>query len=99
MRCPEHEKLEKVKEASQTIGEFLDWLKTTRGTQLSKLHKHDELCGRIYKWGEGKDCGLTEEHYQPDYTSTHNLLAEYFGIDLQKLEQEKQAMLDELRKA
>ena len=33
----------------------------------------------------------------PDYTSTEKLLAEFFGIDLEKVEQEKQGMLAMIR--
>ena len=35
----------------------------------------------------------------PDHTNTQELLAEFFEIDLNVLEQEKRTMLDELRKA
>ena len=74
---PENEKIKAVKEKSQAIGEFLEWL------EEKKIHL----------------VTLKGEHgYNPVYTSTENLLAEFFNIDLDKVEEEKLQMLEELRK-
>jgi len=79
---PEHEKLEKVQEKSQAIGEFLEWLNDEKGLSLAV-------------WGEDEVIG---ECLYPAHPSVQDLLAEFFGIDLQVLEDEKQAMLVELRR-
>lgn len=66
MKTPECDKLHKVKDESQNIGEFLDWLIEYHNVSL------------------------------PD--SIVDLLAEYFNIDLEKVEEEKRTILDELRR-
>lgn len=73
---PEHEKLAKVKEKSQAVGEFLEWL-NREGIHLCTLQDN--------KWGLISN-------------STSDILAQYFGIDEQKLEEEKLEILDEMRK-
>jgi len=75
---PEHEKLEKVKETSQSIGEFLEWLYYEKRIHFARYSKYD-VSYRVS-------------------LNTNELLAEYFGIDLTVLEQEKRQMLEELRK-
>lgn len=47
---PEHEKLAKVKDRSQAIGEFLDWLMNEQGAFLCKHHTHDEGCECADNW-------------------------------------------------
>lgn len=73
-RYPEHEKLSKVKDQSQVIGEFLDF---------SKFTLCEERRGRYY----------------PTMMSIQDILADWFGIDSQRLEDEKRQMLDEIRSA
>lgn len=75
---PEHEKLEKVKEKSQAIGEFVDWCNNEKEIVLAR-------------WG-------VNDLYA-DSTPINKLLAEFFGIDLIKLEIEKQEMLAEFRES
>lgn len=71
---PEHEKLEKIQDKSQVVGEFLDWLLMNGWsivtTNPAMVHK------------------TIEEH-----------LAEFFKIDLKKLNEEKEQMLAEIREA
>lgn len=74
---PEHDKLHQVKDQSQQIGEFLDWLHT-KGIVLAQYPK-DRVWPRPYT-------GTIER-----------LLAEYFEVDLRKLEEEKLAMLWSIR--
>jgi hypothetical protein len=76
-KYPEHEKLQKVKKTSQSIGEFLEWLRNEKQIQLAKFDDKD----RLYIIGD----------------STNEILADYYGIDLHKLEQEKLAMLNRIR--
>lgn len=78
---PEHERLKKVQDKSQAIGEFLEWA-------------HDEkeyvLCWKSY---------MTQSRFEPIQVSKELLLAEFYAIDLQKIEQEKRLMLEEMRQA
>lgn len=75
MTYPEHEKLNAVKDQSQAIGDFLDWLNSEKGIVLANYGNSDVA------W------------LAPDGTAKERLLAEYFEIDLDKLEAEKRAML------
>lgn len=71
---PEHDKLKSVKDKSQAIGEFLEWLQ----------HEREPIV-----------CIADTTGWIP---VTNEILAEYFEIDLEKLELEKQEMLQEQRK-
>ena len=82
-KYPECEKMVAVKDKSQAIGEFLDWLKEEKKFAISAFHD-----GGDYSFGE----------WRPIRTSTEQLLAEFFNIDLDKVEEEKRQMLKELRK-
>lgn len=82
---PEHAKIQKISAYSQEIGEFLTWLEEEK--HLFYMALLDEEC-------EETD-GL---HAVPTSQSKLELLAEYFEIDLMKLEDEKRAMLDQLWK-
>lgn len=79
MKTPEHEKLSQVKDLSQEIGSFLDWIQS------------QGMC--LAKFNEG------EEHYWPVNKRIEQILAEYFEIDLNKLEKEKIEMIEEMRNA
>lgn len=124
----EHDKLHAVREKSQAIGEFLDWL-DEKGIRLARYHEHADGCyePHVHDYGcsdscgarknDGKHshpfagcslrceketnriCGWRDDALAPIHTSIEKLLAEYFEIDLDKLEREKRAMLAELRKA
>lgn len=80
---PEHEKLQKVKDSSQSIGQFLDWLQNERGVVLSEYK-------RVNSFGD--------EGLFPVYKPVECWLYEYFGIDSGKIEQEKRQMLGMLRR-
>ena len=132
---PEHEKLSKVSELSQSIGEVLEWLSDAQQVWLAKYDVKSDKC---------RNCDHPEEHdYRPldfgfsqcshaehengtcdhgdecehfgtckcdhaDFGNPHilypwphtisNLLTTYFKIDQQVLEQEKRAMLDNMRR-
>lgn len=79
---PEHEKLKKVVKESQAIGEFMEWL---------EQEKDVTLCKTIPRGEEG------EGRFWPSFTPIQELLADFFGIDLKVIEQEKRAMLDKMR--
>jgi len=80
---PECEKLHAVKDKSQAIGEFLDWLKN---------EKHYFIAERVV------DFIHEDSDLMPVWTSIEELLAEYFEIDLNKVEQEKRQLLNHIRK-
>lgn len=73
----EIEKVRAVRERSQTIGAFLEWLQSKEYV--------------IASWG-------ADDKLYPVRDSIEQLLAQYFDIDLKKLEKEKRALLDEIRK-
>jgi len=99
---PEHDKLQAISDRSQAIGEFLEWLQD-KGVFLAQ----------DFKWEDEEptmaSLGLEPEH--PRYRTIkikrgaivpwpHNktkTLAEFFGINLVLIEDEKRAMLDEIR--
>jgi len=84
MNYPEHEKVKAIRAESQCQGEFLEWL-GEQGILLCRLDT-------------GDDSG---EHYPyiPIYATKEELLARYHGVDLDKLEEEKQAIIEECRSA
>lgn len=90
---PEHEKLAKVKDESQAIGEFLENCGYT-------------LCEIMYDAPWNGPGGLTREPtrdgggaFYAVSKGTNRILADYYGIDLDRLEAEKRQMLDKLREA
>jgi hypothetical protein len=85
---PEHEKLKKVSEKSQVIGEFIDWL----GERDDPIH--------LAHWVESGRSTVHGPEHELVYARVpiNRLLAEFFGIDLDCLEDEKRAMLDDLRR-
>lgn len=80
----EIEKMLAVKDKSQTIGEFLEWLPS----------KGYVLCEWVTRCK-----GTSSEWYEPVMYGKpiNEILAEYFEINLNKVEEERQALLDEIR--
>jgi hypothetical protein len=85
---PECEKMSKVAEKSQGIGDFLEWLREDKKIILGSVQEF------VYVW-DGKE--RIKEEFSPFRYDTEKLLAEFFGIDLKKVEQEKREMLNEIR--
>jgi hypothetical protein len=83
---PEHDKLEAVREKSQTIGEFMEWLQTTKGAVLRRWVECTENAGG-FPFDEPRAALAAFRG------SITDLLAEFFGIDQQRLEAEKRDML------
>jgi hypothetical protein len=81
--CPECEKLAAVSEESNKIGDFIDWLNEIDIV----LCKFDEDSERFYS--------IHQMHSQ----GINTLLAQYYGIDLDKVERERRALLDWIREA
>lgn len=73
--------------------------------KLLKVKDQSQVCGEFLDWlqGGGYHLGRYNEEGTRLYTHTvphlTKLLAEFFQIDQAKLEEEKRAMLDELRAA
>lgn len=84
MEYPELDKLAKIKDKSQSIGAFLDWLQNEKHYRLAKWEKDDSI--------------IPEDQLMPVSYDIQQLLAEYFDIDLNKIEEEKRAILEEQRK-
>jgi hypothetical protein len=91
-KYPEHQKLKAVRAKSQAVGEFLDWLTAEKRITLAVAHEHTASCRE-----DGLRCGYSAGDYLPASASTRELLAEFFDIDESKIENEKRAMLAELR--
>lgn len=84
---PEHEKLAAVAGESQVIGEFLD------------SHDHPYVLAewvRVYEDEQGNLRELAESRLIPAQKSIQQILADYFDINLQKIESEKRQMLSAL---
>jgi len=78
---PEHDKLSAVRERSQAIGEFIEWL-PSKGLHLAEFVEDSDPLND----------GVLMLAHRPIV----ELLAEFFEIDLNKIEQEKRAMLSSL---
>ena len=86
MKYPEHEKLKKISDKSQAIGEFLDWCKDEEnGFSFCRYREFE-----VEAWTPDED-GWYPCDFMP-------VLHEYFGIDKDKIEAEKCHMLEELRR-
>lgn len=94
MSYPEHEKLRGLAGKNQTCGEFLEWLQ--QRYTIAEYHTHSVNC---LDDGGYPVCGSSEKSLYTASLNIPKLLAEFFEIDESKLEQEKVAMLDDLRKA
>lgn len=80
---PEHDKLQALDGANQTIGEFLEWLNDNRYSICEWQNYGDE----------------DARGYYPVHRSPQSWIAQYFQIDPVKIEQEKRHMLDLIRQA
>lgn len=79
---PEHEKLKRVSDQSQTCGEFYEWLMERFTLATWRTHNDD-----------GDE--LLESYLMTAHPKTQDLLAEFFEIDQNVLEQEKRVMIEE----
>lgn len=87
VKTPECDKAVKIRNKSQSIGEFIEWLRDEKKVILaSKMPIEDFEDEEI-------------ETLAPAYYNLDSLLAEFFGIDLNKIEKEKRELLEAVRKA
>lgn len=80
IKTTELDKMSAVHERSNSIGDFIEWLKNSREPRLFICELDEDA----------------EEFYCP-HLSTEKLLAEYFKIDLNKLEEERRGLLEAIR--
>lgn len=85
----ELEKMAKVQPVSQRIGEFLEWLEVKKD-----LH----VCERWEEEADLERCIYLRGGFYLARASIEDLLAEFFHIDLKKVEQEKGKILEDLQK-
>lgn len=83
---PEHDKMALVKDQSQAIGQFLDLAPYDLGEYVPCANWHLD---------EGH-CSAGA-HFTPASKSIVQILADYFDIDLTKIESEKRAMLASIK--
>jgi hypothetical protein len=89
----ELERLQAVRDRSQTIGEFLDWLCHEKNVLLVQSVP---VASCLFKVSPG-DSYQEWPFYCPIQDSYEELLAEYFNIDLKKVSSQKAALLASLR--
>lgn len=82
MEYPECEKMSAVLDKSLELTNFVDWLQ--------------EQGYAICEKGIYKD-SYPQEQWVPIKKNFEQLFADYFGIDLDKVEEERRALLDEIR--
>ena len=85
---PECEKLAEVSPQSNVVGEFLDWLSNEKNLTICTYTEDEDpmVLG---------DCSS----YYPYHYDTEQLLAEFFEIDLKKVEEERRQILEDIRKS
>ncbi len=88
-KYPEHERIMKVQTESQAIGEFLEWL------QFGHAHE----CGEPIVLAYYKPSTALDDPLVPWPYTIEKLLAQYFDIDLEKIQAEKDQMLAEMKAA
>ena len=106
-KYPECEKLAAVADKSQAIGDFLDWLRSGEADNTRFKRPIFLAANSIVaeEWHHGEQDLLEDEDCDVDEGKLcywgydiRRLLAKYFEIDLDKVESERRAMLEELRK-
>ena len=79
-------------------------LKTPELDKMSIVQDKSQAIGQFIEWLGERDpqlylceCAKEEEGFFPVYPSIEKLLAEYFEIDLNKVEKERRELLDYVR--
>jgi hypothetical protein len=91
-KYPEHQKLQAVKDKSQAIGEFIEWLMCTKKLTIARWMKVPAIERDPFA-----EKGEEIDELMPEHIDIEALLAEYYSIDRKTLEEEKQAMLEDMR--
>jgi len=93
---PECEKFSALREKMNAIGDFIEWLSYEKKFIFAKQYEWDEEEDKII--GEGTRM-VHHSQLLPSPVRIEDCLAEFFGIDENKLEVERRAILEECRKA
>lgn len=103
-KTPELDKMKAVKEKSQACGELLEWLEQEHGLYIGKPHVHSPACPgwdserERYNPDFQNQCPIRESQFERhELGSREQLLAKFYGIDLKKVDDERQAILDYIR--
>lgn len=108
---PEHDKLHKVVDDSDTIGQFLDFGLPKQGIVLYEERDFECECywchrdeGTRSEWHRKVECKFNKDEtkalvpkWVPTYKTIQQILAEYFNIDQDKIDAEKDEMLAAMR--
>jgi len=101
MKTPHLDRMKHARETlrTQEISDFLDWL-GEQGIVLSRPHEHGDSCyDTTDEDREYPTCGLEQEQLLFYHHETkEKLLARYAGVDLAGCEEERVALLEEMRK-
>jgi len=89
MSYPEHEKMAALRPQIDAVTEFLEGLRG-RGKMVVDTEDRDADYARVEDWGRIPVAAFA-------WPSIEDLLAEHFGIDRQRIAEEKTAMLEALR--
>lgn len=81
MNTPTLDRMLEIQEQSELCGEFLDWF-------LSKY--------AVFKRRQRRESPFVNPSGASDYINKERLLAEFFGIDLDEAEREKESILKSL---
>jgi len=87
---PECDKMNAVREKSQVIGEFIEWLQSGEASE-----KEEPIVLAYYP--TQRTSNEVDAHLHPCSYTIETLLAKYFDIDLDKVEKEKRLILEKLR--
>ena len=98
MSSPECDKALAIQSYSQKIGEFLDWLANEKRLQLGQWGKENYDQDKDWWPAGGPRTTRSTQEFEPACYSISELLAEFFEIDLNRVEQKKRAILEDLRR-
>jgi hypothetical protein len=93
---PELDRMHKVTDESQSIGEFIEWLKGKSGFVVARW-TDDERQVRCPECLETFYDESGDQYLVPTFLTTEKLLALYYDIDLDKAEAEKMLILEHIR--
>jgi len=90
MSFPECDKLDAIQEQSNAILEFMEWVRNTKGLVVCRrMNGQTRLDDPLIK-GD-----IIKAAYLPQVLSMDSLMYEYFGIDKDKLDEERRLLLIE----
>ena len=81
MNTPTLDRMLEIQEQSELCGEFLDWF----------LHKY-----AVFERRQRRESPFVNADGASDYINKEKLLAEFFGIDLEEVQKEKESILKSL---